>query len=93
MSINTFLPSTNTHTRTLTSKLTINAQDGVFIVAILYVSGTVTIQGNNSLQAVNSSAISLSSSNPSVTVGGGQNPLNNFVIDASSGNCQIICYF
>ena len=93
ISINTVLPNTQIYTDTLTSKITITAVNNVYVVALLYVSGTVTVKGSNYLLGNPSTAIGLSSSNPSLVIGGTQQPIDGLVIDASGGNCQIICYF
>lgn len=80
-------------TNTLTSKLTITADDNIKMISICYVSGTVTISGNASVQGTASSALTMVSAQPIITIGGSGLPIANLVIDASSGNCQVIAYF
>jgi hypothetical protein len=84
---------TGIYTDTLTSTtLNITASMGVFIIALLYQSGTVTVKGGNPLSGNPSTAISLSSSSPALTIGGNQSPLDSVQIIVS-GSCQIIAYF
>lgn len=88
------IQGTGVYTGTLSgTSLTITAAMGVYFCALLYQSGTVTIQGSYALGGAASTAIALSSSNPSITVGGTNSSLDGFTINAASGIVQIVCYF
>lgn len=81
--------SCNVGTFTVTgTTMTINANDGVMIVAMKLISGTVTFIGTSKVNGEASTAITLAANDP-VTIGG-NTPIDGLTINATSGSVYVI---
>lgn len=83
--------ASNTYTGTITNQsITINAASGFTKVSVMWISGTVSVTGGGVLNGVASSAISLSSSLPGVTIAVDTNQVSGVTITCSSGSYAIL---